>query len=107
MLRVQGIRIKKHCCPWPLLYSHMVEPSGRGHRNGWGFRESPHHSAEVGREVGTSLVPGGWEVGRRGAGEVAPCRNPGLQSGGRAMDIKKNKRWVQPGSLQTPALGYP
>lgn len=51
--------------PLSLLSSHRVEPSGRGHRDGWG---SGGH-AEVGKEVG--LLPA-REAGRVGAGGVSP-----------------------------------
>lgn len=66
-----------------------------------------HLSAEVEKEAGTFLVPGKWEAGRVGAGkqgtswEMSPYKSIGLRSGGRAV----KKRWVQPGSLQTQALG--
>lgn len=68
-----------------------------------------HLSAEVEREAGTFLVLGKWEAGRIGAGkqgtswEMSPYKSIGLRSGGRAVEVKK--RWVQPGSLQTQALG--
>lgn len=67
-----------------------------------GFRVTPSFS-RGGKRLGPLLVPGRWEAGRAGAGEVSPYRSTGLQSGGRAVEVKT--RWVQSGSLQMLARG--
>lgn len=66
-----GFRTEKHCYPLSPLYSHMVEPSGRGHRDGWEFGESCRFQQKWEDRPGLLWVPGRWEAGRVGAGSRA------------------------------------